>query len=80
MKNVANVAKGESFLNINPKSVDTKFELHCMNNFLCNGRKPPFSVIFWPLEGNNLVNVSLKQISPEHFSSKCTHQVWIELH
>ena len=32
-QNLANVAKGESFLNINPKRVDTKFELHCMNTF-----------------------------------------------
>ena len=44
-----------------------------------NGQKPQFSVILWPLEGQNLANVAKKQINSEHSPNKCTHQVWIGL-
>ena len=44
-----------------------------------NGRKPPLSVILWPLEGRNLANVTQKWIYSEHSPNKCTHKVWIGL-
>ena len=45
-------------------------KLDCMNTFSDNGWKPPFSVIFWPLEGQNVATMAQKQISSEHSSSK----------
>ena len=36
--------KSESFLSTHPTSVDSKFELDCVNTFSYNGRKPPV----WP--------------------------------
>ena len=41
-----------------PKNVHTKVELDCVDTFPENGRKPPFSVILWPLEGQNLGNMA----------------------
>ena len=34
------------------------FQLDCVNTFSDNDRKPPFSVILWPLEGQNLANMA----------------------
>ena len=74
------------FLKTPLTSVNTVFErdwviiiLHD-GTFSDIGQKPPFSVIFWPLEGRNLANVAQKRINSEHSSNKCTHQVWIGLH
>ena len=50
-----------------------------MNTFPDNGRKPPFLVILWPLDDQNLANVTKKQINSEHSPNKCTHCVSIEL-
>ena len=51
------------------------FELDCVNTFLDNGRKPPCSVILWPLEGHNLAKVTQKKsILNTHPIS--VHQVW----
>ena len=55
-----------------PKSVQTKFELDCMNTFSDDGRKPPISVILWSLEGHNLANVAKKQINCEDSPNKWT--------
>ena len=43
--------------------------------FSDDGRKPPFSVILWPLEGQNLANVAQKRIKSEYSPIKCT-QKW----
>ena len=51
-----------------------------MITFWDNGRKPTISAILWPLEGQNLANVSKKQIDSEHSPNKCTEQVYIGLH
>ena len=50
-------------------------ELNFMNTFSDNDDKPSFSVILWPLEGQNLANVATKQTDSEHSPNKCTHQV-----
>ena len=42
--------------------------------FLDDGRKPLFSVILGPLEGQNLANMAQKQIRSEHSPNKCTNQ------
>ena len=60
-------------------SVHTKFELAHMNTFSDNGRKPPFSVILCPLEGQNMANVAQKWTNSEHSPNKCTPQAWIGL-
>ena len=39
----------------------------------------PFSVIFWPLEGQNWADVTQKQISSEHSPNKRLHQIWNKL-
>ena len=54
--------------------------LDCMNIFLDNGQKPPYSVILWTLEGQSLANVAQKWINSEHSLNECTHQVWFGLH
>ena len=55
--------KCKSILNTHPISVHTKFEFDCMNTFSDNGRKPSFSVILGPLEGQNLANMAQKRIT-----------------
>ena len=84
--------EGQNLTNMAPKkinsdqspnkcsSVHTKFELDCKNAFSDNGKKTPFPVISWPIEGQNMAKVVKKQINSEHSPSKCTHQVWIGLH
>ena len=67
--------KSKSILNTHPISVPTKFELDCVNTFSDNGWKPPFSVILWPLEGQNLANMAQKRINSEHSPNKGTYQV-----
>ena len=49
------------------------------STFSDNGRKPPFSIILWPSESQNLANVAQKQINSEQSPNKCTHQVSIGL-
>ena len=71
--------KRESVVNTHPISVHTEFEFDCMKPFSDNGQKPPFSLILWPLEGQNLANVAQQQINSEHTLDKCAHQVWIGL-
>ena len=39
------------------------FELDCVNTFSDNGRKPLFSVILWPLEGQTLADMAQKRIN-----------------
>ena len=69
----------ELILNTYPISVHIKFELDCLNTFSDNGHKPPFSVILWPLEGQNLAYVARKQINSEHSPNKCTQQISVWL-
>ena len=45
--------KSESILNTHPIIVHTKFESDCVNTFSDICRTPPFSVIFWPPEGQH---------------------------
>ena len=59
------LTKSELILKSDPISVDTKFELDYMTTFSDNGRKPPFSVILWSLEGQNLAKVAEKWINSE---------------
>ena len=47
-------------MNTHPTSVDTKFELYCVNTFSDNSQKPLIQDIFGPLEGQNLANVAQK--------------------
>ena len=54
------------------------FELDCMNTFSDNGLKPPFSVILWPIEGQNLANVAKNHIKSEHSPDKYTHQFEVD--
>ena len=74
------------FLNTLLTSANTMFKIDWViiiphdGTFSDIGQKPPFSVILWPLEGQNLANVAQKRINTEHSSNKCTHQVWIGLH
>ena len=42
-----------------------------------NGRKPPFSVIYWPLEGQNWANIDQKQINSEHSTNQCIEIDWV---
>ena len=42
--------KANQFWTLTHISIHTKFELDCLNTFW-DGWKPPFSVIFWPLDG-----------------------------
>ena len=39
------------------------FELDCVNTFSDNSQKPPFSVILWTLEDQNLADMAEKQIN-----------------
>ena len=43
-------------------------------SFWNEGRKQPFSVTFWPLEGQNWAKVAQKLINSEQSSSQCIHQ------
>ena len=63
-----------------PISAHTTFELDCVDILSETGWKPPFSVILWPLGGQNLSNIAKKQPNSEHSFNKCTRQVWIGLH
>ena len=66
-------------------SVNTMFEIDWViiiphnGTFSDIGQKPPFSVILWLLEGQNLASMAKKQIVSEHSPNKCYHQVWIGL-
>ena len=71
--------KSKSSLNTHLISVHSKFKFNCVNTFPDNGRKPPFSAILWSKEGQNLANVTKKQIDYEQSPNMCTHQVWIGL-
>ena len=59
--------------------MNTMFEIDLViiiphnGTFSGNGWKPPFSVILWPPEGQNFVNVAQKRIISEHLSNKCVH-------
>ena len=57
--------KNELAVNPHPTSVDTKFELPCLNTFSDNSQKPPFAAILRPLEGQNLASVAQNQIKYE---------------
>ena len=73
----------ELFVKTSLTSVNNMFEIDWViiilhnGTFSDNGRKPPFSVILWPLEGQNLANVGQKWINSEHSPNKCTPQIWI---
>ena len=56
--------KANFFLNTHPISVHTKFELDCVNTFWDNDQKPPFSVIFCPLECQWPISKSLLDTHP----------------
>ena len=71
--------KMESFVKTLQISVNTMFEIDRViiiphnGTFPDNGQKLPFSVILWPLEGQNLANMAQKRINSEHSPNKCTH-------
>ena len=72
------MAQKRTILKAHPTSVDHKSELDFVNTFeimVRNQHFEPFSVIFWPLEGQNWPNVAQKLFSSEHSPSKCIHQI-----
>ena len=59
-KNVANIAQKQISCDMNTHSTSTytKFELYNVKTFSDNSKKPPFSVIYLPLEGQNLADMA----------------------